>query len=154
MCIAVEFFSDSERVVARGDVDGSQLPVRLRNGEVRLYRWGSSGRPRVYDAKPGYLLNWPPGGWVPLDVLKRGEWWQFKPAPVRVAAARFLVSRRDGDVAWEDWVNLKPGEYLQGALAQRHGDYRVYVVTIDPPSGDATAVPWPRVVSARRAAPR
>lgn len=154
MCIAVEFFKNGERVLVRGDVDGGDLPVRLRNGEVRLYRWGSSGRPRVYDEAPGYLLNWPAGGWVALDVLKRGEWWQLKPAPVRVAAARFLVFRTNGSVTWEDWIDLKPGEYLQGALAQRHGDYRVYVVTIDPPAKSQGASPWPRVVTARRRAAR
>ena len=48
----------------------------------------------------------------------------------------------------ETWIALKPGQYIQGAMATVFAEQRIYVVTV-PPSGEFAGVKpyWPRIVS-------
>lgn len=94
-CCSIEYFVDGARVVALAGELGSQLPTCTRSGTITIYDWGNANVRFVCDEEPGYLLKWPQDPWVPLDVIKRGDWWQFKPQPVRIAASRFLVYRNN-----------------------------------------------------------
>jgi len=50
-----------------------------------------------------------------------------------------------------DLDTLKPGEYLQGAVAKVYAEERVYVVTVPQPEKYASAQPfWPRIVGGGR----
>jgi len=149
MPYAVEYFREGKRIVASCDVRGVELPVRLRGGMIRMYRWGSFGEEYVADETPGLLHRWPEGAHVSLNTIRSGEWWQLKPQPVKVAVAGFRVSHSKLGAPIGDWIRLKPGEFLQGALTQRLGDFRIYLVTTDPPEAHASVTdPWPRIVSA------
>ena len=150
MCVALEYSVDGHVRRVSSDVLGAELPIRLRSGQVRTYAWGAPDATFVSNEQPGYLLKWPVSPWVGLAIIKRGDWWQFSPVPVRIAVARFLVMRKNGNGIWEQWIALKRGEYLQGALAERHGERRVYVVTVDPPVAFEDVSPWPRIISGDR----
>ena len=94
---------------------------------------------------PGYVMKLPVGNWVELATLREGAWWRYKPRPVKIAAIAFGVY-----LEVERWIPLKPGQYLQGALATVFAEQRVFIVTVPPPTGYATAQPcWPRIVSGR-----
>ena len=44
-------------------------------------------------------------------------------------------------------IPLKPGQYIQGALATVFAEQRVYVVAVPPPAEYAEVRPcWPRIV--------
>jgi hypothetical protein len=149
MPYAVEYFREGRRIIASCDVRGVELPVRLRGGVIRMYRWGSFGEEYVADETPGLLQRWPEGAHVSLDTIKSGDWWQLKPQPVKIAVAGFRISHSKLGTPISDWIKLKPGEFLQGALTQRLGDFRLYLVTTDPPEHHAGVTdPWPRIVSA------
>ena len=48
------------------------------------------------------------------------------------------------------WIELKRGEHIQGALAQIYFTRRIYVVTVPPPGRYAGAKPcWPRIAAGR-----
>jgi hypothetical protein len=72
---------------------------------------------------------------------------------VKICIARFHVawpySEGPPDIRRLDpWVELKPGEFVQGALiVPKIGEPRVYVVTVPPPTHyEEIASPWPRIV--------
>jgi len=113
-----------------------------------MYPWGAVGAvPRVHDEEPGNLYKWPEGGHVRLEAVKGGAWWQFAPRPVKLAVAGFLIHNYSSGVGIEQWVKLRPGQFIQGALCQKYADCRVYVVTVDPPPEySGVTVPWPRIV--------
>jgi hypothetical protein len=71
-----------------------------------------------------------------------------KSRAVKIAASAFVVYVLSGDVTLERWIELKRGQYIQGALATVFAEQRVYVVTVPPPAEFADAQPcWPRIVS-------
>lgn len=148
---AVEYFL-ADRRMRIGYVLGARLPVRSAGGGIGMYPWGGDGTARVDDEAPGRFYRWPDGGHVALEAVRRGDWWQLKPQPVRIAVAAFQVFHTRLGTEIDSWVTLDPGEYLQGALAQRFGARRLYIVTVSPPSEWAAATtPWPRIVrNARR----
>jgi hypothetical protein len=147
---AVEFFKDGQ-CIRIAFMLFAELPVAGQDNAVGMYQWGSHSAEYVSDEQPGRLFKWPEGGHVPLRVVKNGDWWQLKPRPVRIAAAAFLVYHRKLGEEVSDWVKLKPGEYIQGALVHKYAAQRLYVVTVDPPpEWSAVTCPWPRIVRAGR----
>jgi hypothetical protein len=93
-------------------------------------------------------MKFPADNWVELATLREGTWWRYKPRPVKIAAIAFGVHVPAGDVALDRWIGLKPGQYIQGALATVFAEQRVYVVTVPPPAEYAGVRPcWPRIVS-------
>jgi hypothetical protein len=143
MCGALKFVVDGETRTAAAGVLGTTVPVLMRSGEVRWIEWGAPAALHLTSPEaPGYFLKFPEGHWVDLVTLRAGAWWQYKPRPVKIAAAAFGVH-----LELEQWIPLKPGQYLQGALATVFSEQRVYIVTEPPPAKFALAKPcWPRVV--------
>lgn len=144
MCGAVRYSVDGEeRVVWAGNV-GTELPVLRRGGGVDLVPWGSCADGLLGSPdSPGYFLRLKQGYWVDLSTVQAGEWWQYRPKPVRISAIAFGFY--DGE--FDRWVELKPGEFIQGALLELYSRRVVYVVTVLPPAKYANAKPaWPRIV--------
>ena len=145
MCVALKFVVDGKTRTAAAGVQGAIVPVLMRSGQVKWIEWGAptAGHISNPDA-PGYVMKLPAGNWVDLATLREGGWWRYKPRPVRIAAIAFGVY-----LELERWIPLKPGEYLQGALATVFAEQRVYVVTVPPPAEYAHVRPcWPRIVQA------
>jgi hypothetical protein len=150
MCIAVQFsVNDEQRTVEASDGDVS-LPVMSR-GRLSWIGWGNPVTNAICDPdSPGRFQQFPAGYWVTLDNLKStsgSAWWKFKPQPTQIAVSAFQVLiERDG-IALDHWINLRAGEFIQGAIATLFGVRRVYVVTTTPPTGYESAAPyWPRIV--------
>jgi hypothetical protein len=149
MCEAIRFVVDGQKRTVACGVGGALLPVLVRGGGVKWIEWGAPKAHHVSSPDaPGYVLKLPEGHWVDLAEVRAGAWWQYKPRAVKIAAAAFGVHVPAGDVTLERWIGLKPGQYLQGALATVFAEQRVYVVTVPPPADYAEARPcWPRIVS-------
>jgi hypothetical protein len=145
MCTALKFVLDGKTRTAAAGVQGTTVPVLMRSGQVKWVEWGAPTGCHISNPEaPGYLMKFPADCWVDLATLREGAWWRYKPRPVKIAAIAFGVY-----LELERWVPLKPGQYIQGALATVFAEQRVYVVTVSPPAEYAGAQPcWPRIVKA------
>jgi hypothetical protein len=153
MCVAVQFVVEGKTRTANSGVVGAKLPVLMWSGQVRWVEWGAPVKHQVASQdSPGHIMRLPQGNWVDLAVVRNGEWVRYRPRPVKIVAIAFGVYLEpDGSPGFPlaTWIPLKPGEYLQGAVAKVYAEERVYVVTVPPPEKYASAQPfWPRVVSA------
>lgn len=144
MCGALKFVVDGDTRTAAAGVEGTKVPVLMRSGQVKWIEWGApAALHQTSPEAPGYYLKFPEGHWVDAATLRAGAWWQYKPRPVKISAVAFGVY-----LELEQWIQLKPGQYLQGALATVFAERRVYIVTEPPPARFARAKPcWPRIVS-------
>ncbi|WP_305644290.1 hypothetical protein [Nitrosomonas sp.] len=112
------------------------MPVRLRDGHVTWITWG-----RRRDEATGKFPN---GGWARLNSIKSGKWKPWHPRPVLIAADQFMEKDHDNQ---SHWVPLDTRMAIQGLLAERDKETRVYVVTIDaPPEYAWIHDRWPRLV--------
>jgi hypothetical protein len=145
MCVGVEFFENGEPRRVYVSQPDPHLPVKLRDGAVVMVKWGAgTAKYRVDDNTPGRLFKFPPEGWARLDSVRADEWRRYNPRPVKIAVARFVEV---DSMQVPHWIDLKPGQYLQGLRAQIGEDRRVYVVTIPAPEVYRhISDRWPRVV--------
>jgi hypothetical protein len=143
MCVALKYVVDGKTRIAAAGVDGTKVPLLTRSGQVKWVEWGAPGEHHMTSPDaPGYFLKLPEGHWVDLTTLRAGAWWQYKPRPVKIAAIAFGVF-----LELEQWIPLKPGQYLQAALATVFAEQRVYIVTVTPPAEYSRARPcWPRII--------
>lgn len=160
MCVAVRYSLNGDFKVATIGIAGHQLPV-LERGRLSWYLWGSQGDDRLIDREqPGHIREFPPGYHVARAAVRDlsiGNWWHFKPQPVKVAVSAFMVLRDRSDGTTDHlWIDLKPGEFLQGAKCALYATFRVYVVVEDavPPGYSGVRPPWPRVVKSKPRAVR
>ncbi|PTN09675.1 hypothetical protein [Nitrosomonas aestuarii] len=111
----------------------ARLPVRNRSGDVT---WGN----RKQEANS----NFPNGGWARLNSIYAGKWKPWHPRPVLIAADQFMEKDQD---AQSHWIPLDQRMVIQGLLAERKKEQRVYVVTIDtPPEYAWIHDRWPRLL--------
>ncbi len=113
----------------------AKLPVVKRRGGTALVAWG-----RRRD-EPGQL---PLGGWARLESIRAGVWDRWQPRPVRLQLEGFMEKDIEGA---SHWFELTSGQWVQGLLARRGNEQRVYVVTIQPQMAEAVHPRWPRIVS-------
>jgi hypothetical protein len=149
MCGGVKYQIDGVERIAHAGVEGTLLPI-VRAGRLVWIGWGQP-RTAHYSspATPGYFLKFPEGYWLELEAIRAGKLWQFKPEAVKLSVRAFYVYTADVD--GERWIELRPGEYLQGAALTVFAERRVYVVAVQPPAEYADARPaWPRIVQARQ----
>ncbi len=99
----------------------ARLPVACRNGRLAWLAWG-----RREAEKNG---DWPAGGWAALEAIHAGDWDRWFPLPVRIVARGFMERDVDGR---SHWFEVCRGKSIQGLVARRDHDRRVYVVTIAP----------------------
>ena len=158
MCVAVRYTINGDFKISTIGIAGQMLPV-LERGHVRWYLWGQQGGEQLVGReRPGHIRQFPAGYHVERTAVRNlstGEWWHFKPRPVKVAVSAFMVFRDRDGYAEDRWVELKPGEFLQGAKCQLYGAERVYIVVEDamPANQPGVRPPWPRIVTARPRSP-
>ncbi|MFZ1850887.1 MAG: hypothetical protein WAU15_01400 [Nitrosomonas sp.] len=110
----------------------AHLPVRLRDGNVTWITWGRR--------KDEVIGKFPNGGGARLNSIKSGKWKPWHPRPILIAA------EKDHDNQ-SHWIELDKRMVIQGLLAERDKETRVYVVTIDtPPEYAWIHDRWPRLV--------
>ena len=132
MCGGIEY-QDQKIYFPQPD---ARLPVRLRDGHVTWITWG-----RRKDEATGKFPN---GGWARLNSIKSGKWKPWHPRPVLIAAGQFMEKDHDNQ---SHWIELDKRMVIQGLLAERDKETRVYVVTINtPPEYAWIHDRWPRLV--------
>lgn len=108
----------------------------LRHGGVTWVAWGRR--------KKGDSGKFPNGGWARIDSIKSGKWKPWHPRPVLIPAENFMEKDPDGQ---SHWITLASGMAIQALLAERKGEHRVYVVTVDTPHESQWIHDrWPRLV--------
>lgn len=137
MCGGVKYKHEGQTVTAYFPNPKAALPVLRRDGGHVLLPWGRR------EEQGGTL---PPGGWARLDSIKQGRWDRYDPRPVRLAVEEFMEKDHAGR---SYWYPLEAGQWLQGLVATRGEEQRVYVVTPVPtgPARRALHERWPRIVT-------
>lgn len=132
MCGGIEY-QDQKIYFPQPD---ARLPVMLRHGGVTWIIWG-----RRKEEAIGKFSN---GGWARLDSIKAGKWKPWHPRSVLIAADQFMEKDHDN---LSHWIELDKRMVIQGLLAEREKEIRIYVATIDaPPEYAWIHDRWPRLV--------
>jgi len=139
MCGGVEYKDGDKTMRIFFPSPKAALPVRLKSGEVAWRPWGRR------ETEPVAL---PQGGWARLESVKSGKWECYAPRAVLIPVQRFMEKDRDGR---SHWFDVPADAMIQGLLATRGEEERVYVVTVDAPADfPAAHSRWPRLVSKDR----
>jgi hypothetical protein len=156
MCGGVKYRHGDRTVTTYFPNPGAALPVLRRDGKHELLPWGRREEHDRRDAggraTPGAVAEegvLPPGGWARLDSIKSGKWERYEPVPVRLDVESFMEKDRAGT---SHWYRLETGQWIQGLIATRGEEQRVYVVTIVPTEETQRAIHnrWPRIVTQAR----
>lgn len=76
--------------------------------------------------------------------IANGKWKPWHPRPVLIPAENFMEKDHDGQ---SHWIPLDTSIAIQGFLAERKGEQRIYVVTVNsPPEYQWIHDRWPRLV--------
>lgn len=112
------------------------LPVIKRDGEIAWVTWGRRKE------EPDHVFA--PGGWARMDSIKEGKWQRFHPRPVLLPVQSFMEKDHERQ---SHWIDVPPGQVMQGLLATCDDQARVYVVTTDTPAEYHWIHDrWPRLV--------
>ncbi len=117
----------------------SMLPVKLKNGEIKLLPWGR----REHDNS-----EMPLGGWARLPNIKNNknsQWQMYLPKAVQIPILKFMEKNFEGKSCWYE---IAKGQCLQGLLASQDNEYRLYVVTIEPEDLTTGHYRWPHIIPA------
>ena len=77
-------------------------------------------------------------------ISNSGKWKPWHPRPVLIAAEQFMEKDHDNQ---PHWIELDKRMVIQGLLAERDKETRVYVVTINtPPEYAWIHDRWPRLI--------
>lgn len=137
MCDAISYHYQNRNLKMHFSQSGARLPLLLRSGDVQCYPWG-----RRSTECHGQL---PLGGWARHDAILAGKWDAYFPTSVKIPALEFMEKDIEGKPHW--W-QVTSGLWIQGLLAQRDSEKRLYIVTLTPEREDALFQRWPRLVSA------
>lgn len=135
MCSGIYYSHNGQDIRVYFPNPRAMLPVRARNGEVRLLPWGRRKE------QPGKL---PRGGWARLSAVYSGSWDRWFPVPVKIPVKSFMERDIKGHSHWYD---LTRGKWLQGLVARDRYEQRIYVVVVEPEMEDAVHERWPRIMS-------
>ncbi len=113
------------------------LPIIEANEKIKWILWGERREGDCY----------PHGGWVHPTDLKARTWRPWRPKAVVIPADGFMVRKQGGK---EEWFPLEDGEGIQGMMACREEDCRLYIVTTHPPEEYGWARRWPEIVKSVR----
>ncbi len=135
MCQTV-FYPEAHQV-RRVDFNQSKakLPVLLKAGGVMWLPWGR------HQLHKGEL---PLGGWARLETIAEGKWDAFFPKPIKIPVQGFSEVDFEGRA---HYFKLVKGQAVQGLLARRDQELRVYIVTITPERSDAAFARWPKIIA-------
>jgi hypothetical protein len=138
MCGGVEYPTPfGELVTVYFPVPTATLPVITKSHELAYLPWG---RRR---GEEGLL---PVGGWARHESIEKGIWQKWNPVPVKIKVERYM--EKDSQKVTH-WFDMPPRHVIQGLVASRGDEQRVYVVTV-PAEGEFAAIHdrWPRIVEA------
>ena len=113
------------------------LPVKLKNGETKLVVWGR---------RENENSEMPLGGWVRLTTIKNesnNHWHMYLPKPIQIPAYKFMEKNFEGKSCWYE---ITRGKCIQGLLAKKENEYRIYIVTIDPEDLMNCHYRWPHIM--------
>ncbi len=116
----------------------AMLPVRLKNGECKLVKWGR----REHENS-----EMPLGGWARLSSIrseKDKRWDLYSPKPIQIVAEKFMEKDFEGAPRWYE---ITKGKCIQGLLAQHENEYRIYIVTIEPEDLMNCHYRWPHIIT-------
>jgi hypothetical protein len=114
------------------------LPVKLKNGTLRLVKWGR---------REAENSEMPMGGWARLSSIKsnlKSQWRIYQPRPVKIFAEKFMEKNFEGNPCWYD---ITTGKSIQGLLAQYENEYRIYIITIEPEDLTNCHYRWPHIIT-------
>lgn len=134
MCGGVQYNHEGEVKKIYFPNPYAQLPVMKKDGELVLVAWGRRKQ------QHGSL---PKGGWARQESIDKGIWQKWSPTPVKIIVDRFMEKDKE---RVSHWFELKQGEWIQGLVAHKDDETRVYVVTIEPEPG-AIHDRWPKILS-------
>lgn len=123
--VQISYFSQSK----------ATLPVKLKNGEIKLVSWGRRLRENSI---------MPLGGWAPLAAIQQHKWNSFFPRAVKLPIKKFMKIDYEGTVQWHE---VTKRQFIQGVLLQEEQETRVYIVTIIPERLDIYYNRWPRLLT-------
>lgn len=135
MCSSVEYKHNNQTIKTSFPDAKAHLPVRTRNGNIRLIPWGR---------RKHQIGELPIGGWARLDAINNGIWDPWFPRPVKIMVNQFMEKDIEND---NHWYELTRGQCIQGLLARHNNESRVYVVIIAPEMPDAIHQRWPRIIT-------
>ncbi len=135
MCGGVYYIIDGEEVRTYFPNPKARLPVRKKTGGLELLPWGRRKE------QAGRL---PLGGWARLESVYAGRWDKWFPRPVKIQVSQFMEKDIEGV---SHWFDITQGKWIQGLVAYRERERRLYVVTIVPERADAVHERWPRIIS-------
>lgn len=119
MCIGVSYQQYRKPYQSYFPQSGACLPIKLRNGLIKLLPWGR---------RQGESGTLPLTGWAKLASIKFGMWHVWRPHPVKIAIDAWM-EKAEGISTWHA---LGLNDYLQGLIAFHEHERRVYVVTVEP----------------------
>lgn len=114
------------------------LPVKLKNGDCKLVKWGRREKENS---------EMPLGGWARLSAIKIDRdtrWNLYSPKPVQISIDKFMEKDFEGNACWYE---VTKGKCIQGLLAQYENEFRVYIVTVEPEDLMNCHFRWPHVIT-------
>lgn len=117
--------------------NNAKLPVKLKNGEVKLVSWGR---------RENEVSEMPLGGWARLANIKSEKnkrWHFYLPKSVQIPVVKFMEKNFEGKACWYE---VTKGQCIQGLLAKEQQEYRIYIVTIDPEDLMNNHYRWPHII--------
>lgn len=130
----VMYYYNSELISAHFADPKAMLPVKLKNGQIQLFKWGR------HKIQNGEL---PLGGWARLTAIHHGQWDFYLPKPVKLPIVKFMEKDFEGHA---HWYEVTQGCYIQGLLVREQNEVRLYIVTITPELPGACHDRWPRII--------
>ncbi|MFT6835848.1 MAG: hypothetical protein ACJA0H_001888 [Francisellaceae bacterium] len=126
MCGAVMYAYDGTMKKVFFSIPTAKLPIRQKNGSVKLYAWGR---------RKGEAGHLPQTNCAREDSFKIGKWDEHFPRKVKIMISSFREHYTDPDTQkiQYDWDVLNDGAYIVGLKCRDFdGTDRVYVMTINP----------------------
>jgi hypothetical protein len=136
VCGGASYKADGQEIRTWFPNPKARLPVATKSGVPALVGWGRR------ESQSGQL---PLGGWARLDSINAGKWKRFHPQPVKILVDAFMEKDDSGN---SHWFTLPEKSFIQGLMAEKDEEHRLYVVTIDaPPEMEKIHKRWPRVMN-------
>jgi hypothetical protein len=133
MFLGIEYVLDGAPLRVSAYERDQKIPVRRRSGGFQLVPLGAADI--LPDHSAGHFHSWPDNTMVTLDMLNHpsGLWqrWRASIRPVKIPIAKFFD---DDALGYPRAHELKPGQFLQGALLTKSSIERVYFVIVPEPN--------------------
>ena len=116
-------------------VPHTALPILKKDGALVFLPWGRRNE------EDGLL---PPGGWARLSSIKEGTWARFHPQPVKIPATGWMEKDSEGN---SHYFPLKDNECIQGLVAKKGTEERLYLVTVEATETKSIHPRAPRIIT-------